>query len=580
MLEAQATQTPEADRPPNRFRTGVVMIARLSIVLVYLLAMLVIGIVFRRQSSRNKVEFFLAGRGLGRVLLFFTMAATNFSAFTIFGLSGAGYRIGYAFLPVMGFGTGFMALGMYIVGRRIVQLSHARGYVTPSDFISDRYGSRALKWLFSLVLVVFTLPYLAIQAVASGRSLESLVGIPYAGGALLVTGFIVLYVVFGGMRSVVWTDVVQAVMMIVFTLAAFILIAWKSGGFVRVNREVYASFPGLFSRPGLDGSMLPGVWFGYLFLWFFADPMFPQLFQRFIAARDVRSLKSTVVLYPLITTFLFFLTVSIGVMGRHAFPGLTPRESESVFPLLLGKYASPVLGTLLLTGGLAALMSTMDSQLLTLSSIVTLDFVRIRRREVLVERLVVVALGALGFLIALRPPATILDFINRSSFTGLAVLAPTVIGGLYWKRAHAGAAAASIVAGEALTALFYFNVLRAPGTLPVVPVVAVTAAVFVLVSLTLPDGTAAGSRRAAGIVLPIGRESAARAIPFVLLLALACDFWAWGRTPNLFLGLPLWVWYSIGLAVILSGAYAVFLRASPGLGQFPEQGELRKGTRG
>jgi SSS family solute:Na+ symporter len=218
------------------------MLARLSIVLVYLLAMLVIGIVFRRQSSRNKVEFFLAGRGLGRGLLFFTMAATNFSAFTIFGLSGAGYRIGYAFLPVMGFGTGFMALGMYIIGRRIVQLSHGRGYVTPSDFIFDRYGSRALKWLFSLVLVVFTLPYLAIQAVAGGRSLESLVGIPYAAGALLVTGFIVLYVVFGGMRSVAWTDVVQAVMMIVFTLIAFILIAGKSGGFVRVNREVSASF--------------------------------------------------------------------------------------------------------------------------------------------------------------------------------------------------------------------------------------------------------------------------------------------------------------------------------------------------
>ena len=67
---------------------------RLSIILAYLGITLIIGIVFRKRASMNKVEFFLAGRGVGRLLLFFTMAATNFSAFTIFGLSGAGYRIG------------------------------------------------------------------------------------------------------------------------------------------------------------------------------------------------------------------------------------------------------------------------------------------------------------------------------------------------------------------------------------------------------------------------------------------------------------------------------------------------------
>ena len=78
--------------------------------------------------------------------------------------------------------------------------------------------------------------------------------------------------------------------------------------------------------------MTPGVWLGYLLLWLFADPMFPQLFQRFLAARDLRALKTTVVLYPLITTFLFFLTVSIGVMGRAVFPDLSPTQSESVYP--------------------------------------------------------------------------------------------------------------------------------------------------------------------------------------------------------------------------------------------------------
>ncbi|MBN2551121.1 MAG: sodium:solute symporter family protein [Spirochaetales bacterium] len=537
---------------------------RLSIILAYLTITLIIGIIFRRRASANKVEFFLAGRGVGRLLLFFTMAATNFSAFTIFGLSGAGYRIGYAFYPVMGYGTGFMALSFLLIGKPILALSRQRGYITPSDFIEDRYGAPWLKRLFSAVMIVFTLPYIAIQAIASGRSLDTLVGIPYLSGALLITAFIVVYVSLGGMRSIVWTDLIQALMMVGFTLSAFILIVRGSGGFVRTHEEVYRSFPALFSRPGQDGSMLLGIWFGYLFLWFFADPMFPQLFQRFIAARDQRSLGTTVVLYPLITTFLFFLTVSIGVLGRHTFPDLGAAESDAVFPLLLQRYTGTFLSTLLITGSLAALMSTMDSQLLTLSSLITVDFVRFRKREVIKEKGVIVLLGALGFLIAVRPPQTILDFISGTTFNGLAVLAPTVIGGLYWKRANRYAAAASIAVGEALVLAFYFNVLNIPGILPVVPILAATAAVFVAVSLS-----SRAERSNSAIVSPIPPGIWPWVVVFGLLFILGNDFWAWNRRPILLWGLPLWVWYYIGLGCVLSLVYRVFVQRINALQSLP-----------
>jgi solute:Na+ symporter, SSS family len=527
---------------------------RLSIILAYLAITLVIGVIFRRQSSANKVEFFLAGRGVGRLLLFFTMAATNFSAFTIFGLSGAGYRIGYAFYPVMGFGTGFMALSFLLIGKPILSLSRERGYITPSDFIADRYAAPWLKKLFSAVMIVFTLPYIAIQAIASGNSLNTLVGIPYLSGALLITGFIVVYVALGGLRSIVWTDLIQSLMMIGFTLAAFFIILRGSGGFIRAHDQVYATFPALFSRPGQDGSMMFGIWFGYLFLWFFADPMFPQLFQRFLAARDQRSLNTTVVLYPLITTFLFFLTVSIGVLGRHTFPALSAAQSDTVFPLLLQRYAGVFLSTLLITGSLAALMSTMDSQLLTLTSLITLDFVRFKKREVLKEKAVIVILGVLGFLIAVRPPQTILDFISKTTFNGLAVLAPTVIGGLYWKRANRYAAAASIVFGEGMVLAFYFEVLKVPGILPVVPILAVTAAVFAAVSFL--------SRKPGenpDVVVRIRPGIWPWFAVFGLLFILGNDFWAWNREPLRLLGLPLWVWYYVGLGISLSIAYRVFV---------------------
>jgi SSS family solute:Na+ symporter len=539
------------------------MAVRLAIVLGYLLALLIIAVVFRRVSSRNRVEFFLAGRKMPGILLFFTMAATNFSAFTVFGLSGAGYRIGYAFFPVMGFGTGFMALGFLVIGLRINTLARERGYVTPADFVADRYRSRSLRILFSVVMIVFTMPYLATQAVASGRALETIAGLPYPVGAALVTATSVLVVTLGGMRSDAWTDVVQGLMMLLFTAAAFALVAAANGGFAAANARAYAAEPSLFSRPGADGSLVPGVWIGYLLLWLFADPMFPQLFQRFMAAADRRALATTAALYPLVTTLLFFLTVSIGVMGRASLPGLSAAQSDNVFTLLLERHVGGPLAALLLTAGMAALMSTLDSQLLSLGSMITQDFKSGRKPGVLADKLVLVAAGAIGYLIALRPPKTLLDLLTSVSFTGFAVLAPVVIGGLYWRRAGHRAAIASIAAGEAIAVASALRLLRFSGVLPVIPVLAVSGCVFVVGSL-LENDTSANRQ----LVSPPHRGTGRWAVLFTVLFALGCDFWAWGRQPILFLGLPLWVLYYAVLGVMLAVAIAACarwaLRQEPG----------------
>ena len=106
------------------------MTLRIVILITYLLITLIVGFIFRKRARQNRLEFYLAGRNISKILLFFTMAATNFSAFTIFGFSGAGYRMGYSFYPVMGFGTGFMALSFYIIGDKILTLSKKRNYIT------------------------------------------------------------------------------------------------------------------------------------------------------------------------------------------------------------------------------------------------------------------------------------------------------------------------------------------------------------------------------------------------------------------------------------------------------------------
>jgi len=525
---------------------------------IYFILTLIMGLAFRKQSGRSVDDFYLAGRKVGGLLLFFTMAATNFSAFTIFGLSGAGYRMGYAFYPVMGFGTGFMALSFILIGKKIYSLSTRYGYVTPADYIFHRYRSRPLKILFAAVLVFFTLPYIAIQAVGGGRSLQSLAGVPYARGAFLVTAFIVLYVILGGMRTIIWTDCIQGAMMIIFTLAAFIIIAHQAGGFADIHRSLLRQAPDHLARSGAGGAVSPGVWFGYLFLWFFADPMFPQLFQRFMVPRNERAFHTTIILYPLVTTFLFFLTVSIGVMGKAVFPELDQSMTDSIFPLLLRRYAGELLGTILLTGSLAALMSTMDSQLLTLTSIIRRDFVssadgRSKNERVWSGRLVVLFLGAVGFLIALKPPQEILDFVNGTTFNGLSVLAPTVTGGLYWRRGTAGGAVSSIITGEILVVLFYNNILSCDHLLPVVPILGATVAVYILGSLT-------ANPRGADNPTAVFRFDR-RLLLFLLYTAAASVPCTWNHPGCLILGLPPWIWWQFVLGLLLSAGYFIYLKA-------------------
>ena len=221
--------------------------------------------------------------------------------------------------------------------------------------------------------------------------------------------------------------------------------------------------------------------------------------------------------------------------------------------MLLGQYTGTFLSTILLTGSIAALMSTMDSQLLTLTSMITTDFFKIKKNEIVKEKLTVVGLGIIGLLIAIKPPQTILDFISKTTFNGLSVLAPTVIGGLYWKKANRYGAALSIIVGEGMVLGYYFKLINIPGILPVVPILAVTGFVFILTSLVIPSGN-----ENTDIVFKIKKRSLPWIPVFTIIFILGNDFWAWGRKPVFVGGLPLWVWYYFGLGILLSFTFKLF----------------------
>jgi len=111
------------------------MAVKISVLVAYFLIVICIGFIARTKLRSPPETYFLADRQFGTLILLGTMVATNFSAFTVFGTSGAGYRDGYAFFPIMGFGTGFMALTFWFLGRKIWEVGRDRGVVTPPELV-------------------------------------------------------------------------------------------------------------------------------------------------------------------------------------------------------------------------------------------------------------------------------------------------------------------------------------------------------------------------------------------------------------------------------------------------------------
>ncbi len=458
---------------------------------IYLLSTLAIGIVGYQGSQNTVDDYFLANRSLGSVVLFFTLIATNFSAFFFLGFAGSGYRTGISYYPLMAFGTGFAALTFYVIGYRVWLLGKAKGLVTPPELIEECFGNQTLKLIFLAVMVVFTLPYLALQPIGAGYLLENLTGgqIPYFIGATILTLAIVFYVFIGGMKSVALTDVLQGILMSGLMIVAVIAIAYSLGGFTVANETAYKLEPELFSRNGADNFFTPQIWFSYLCLWSFTLPMFPQMFMRFYTPKTPTSLKVSVILYPIITIILFICPVIIGVWGHIAFPDLVGKATDQILPMMLSKYTPIWISSIVMVGALSAFMSTLDSQLLALSSILVRDiYVSCWRKnaslseQTLMGRFLIIVLAIIGLILAYKPPSTILALATQG-FTGLSVLFPTVIAALYGKNIHPVNCIVSILVGEAM--LLGFQIGWIPrsftfGFLPVVPIVAICSLIIIL----------------------------------------------------------------------------------------------------
>jgi SSS family solute:Na+ symporter len=234
---------------------------------------------------------------------------------------------------------------------------------------------------------------------------------------------------------------------------------------------------------------------------------FPHMLVRIFAAKDVGALKNACRYYPLALIILWLPTVMFGVWGAAEMPGFVGKESDQVFPRLIALHLGPGLQGVALAGILAAVMSTLDAQMLTLSSMLGRDVLRrywtdmSERTEVNLGRVFLVVLTVVTYVIVVQKPASIFD-IAKLSFSGYVTLVPTLYLSLRWRRYTAAGAIASIVAGNAVLLATTFGVLPKLGLLPVAWGLGAAIVAGVGVSLMTPPPDEALTERVLG---PIDR---------------------------------------------------------------------------
>ena len=433
------------------------------ILALYLCMSIAIGI-YGRSEEDSAENYFVASRKINPWVLFCTLAATNFSAFFFLGFAGASYRAGWGFYGIMAMGTSLVGLSILLLGIPIHKLGKEKGYITPPELIAGETNSKYLGWLYGTVLVIFTLPYLATQPMGAGMLLETLSGgeIPYFTGALLLTCVMIIYLILGGMKSSAMTDVFQGILMfsilVIFVIGFFI--HEDIGGFSKAGQSLWDNKPEKFVR---EGNFTWEIVFSFTILWPITVPMFPQLFSRFYIAEDDKAIRTAAWLYPTVVPILFLFPVIIGVYGNIVDfdRTLTKTESDNILPLVLTEYAPLWAGAIVCVGAIAAFMSTADSQILAMSSIITKDGLPAitevkEENEKQIGRILIIILAIIGLVLAYDPPDTIFDIVSQA-FTGLAVLFPTTVAVLYWKRVRANSCIISIIAGEIIVAWSYWS---------------------------------------------------------------------------------------------------------------------------
>lgn len=462
-------------------------------VLVYMLGLLWIGY-YSYKKTTNLSDYMLGGRNVGPAVTALSAGASDMSGWLLMGLPGAMYVQGLsAGWIVVGLTMGAFANWTLVAPRLRVYTEVAHNSMTIPSFLENRFGdgTRILRLTSALVIIVFFTIYISSGFVSGGVLFENTFHLDYHYGLWIIAIVVIAYTLFGGFMAVSLTDFVQGIIMVIALILVPLVTVIEVGGIGPTISEIHAINPAMFDV--LKGTSFLGIIsFMAWGLGYFGQPHIIVRFMAISSTQEIRKARRIGMNWMIFSIVGAMLTGFVGA-AYMSNKGTKLADPETIFIELSKILFHPIITGFLLSALLAAVMSTISSQLLVTASSLSEDLYKLLfrrsasdREATLVSRLAVLLVSLISLGMAYTKDDTILDLVAYAWAGFGASFGPLILLSLFWKRLTRWGALAGMISG-AVTVIIWANVPVLTGTLyEMIPGFAVNLAVAYIVSVLSP----------------------------------------------------------------------------------------------
>jgi sodium/proline symporter len=432
--------------------------------IVYLVGVLLVG-ALTFKFSKTQEDFLIGGKKLGAWVIAFSERASGESAWLLLGLPGAALTIGLGEVwAAVGCVTGII-ISWIVIAQRLRQEVEDYDSLTLPAYFSKKFGgeSKSIQIIATIIIIFFFAFYVAAQFSGAGKVLNVTFGIPHVWGIVLGATIIVLYTLMGGFFAVAWTDFIQGIIMIgtLVILPIVGYIEFKNQGTTTINQALMNLGSSFASWTGGKN----GIW-AFLFVlgglsWGFGYMGQPHLILRYMALKSPEDAKKSRVIAIAWAIPAFAGAFLIGILGVTLFQGQLFDDPEKLMPFMATQLLPSWLAGIFISGAIAAMMSTADSQLLVMTSAITEDIYHSvmgknpsQRQLVTISRLATVAIGAIAFIMALTTKELVFYMVSYA-WSGLgASFGPIILFSLFWKKLNKAGVIAGMLTGSLSTVIW------------------------------------------------------------------------------------------------------------------------------
>lgn len=443
-----------------------------------------------KVSNKSAVDYLMAGRSIGTIVLFFYVYFAISSTWTFYGFPGTVYNTGPGFQMFFIF-IPFAFLYIFL-GPKLWAAGKLYGYFSPVEYLGERYQSNTLRVIIGVLLYMFLFPYLGIQTIGVAAGVKAATGMPYWVGIAYLTVVMIIIVCLGGTKSVAWVNVLLGSVFIVCFMGFLVWVcaATDITSLSKAARQVLEMKPNQLSVPGPVGAWEPKALIGLaiagvtVFAW-------PHVVIGTMQAKSITVMtKMTMMMLAFSLLFCGAAMIWGSIVTPLLVPGLKGKAADAVVQLAISQNLPAWAGALTLLAVIAAALSTAAVQLMVAGIFASRDIVFAGKTNVkdnqmvLVARLGMVAAVVGSVVLALTRPAELGLMLSNIASPGFAQWLPAFVGGLLWRRGTKEGAIIGTLAG--LILLIIGNFIYKPilfGFHPIVVPLVVNAVLYVGVSL-------------------------------------------------------------------------------------------------